>query len=69
MINSNAMNENEQAIEKAVGRVESLEEMLSDFLPNTDRKHKDEILDICELLAQRVETYINDYGVNEGAEI
>ena len=63
------MNENEQAIEKAVGRVESLEEMLSDFLPNTDRKHKDEILDICELLAQRVETYINDYGVNEGAEI
>lgn len=63
------MNENEQAIEKAVSRVESLEEMLLDLLPSTDKRHKDEILDICRLLAQRVETYINDYGVNEGVEI
>ena len=50
-------------------KIESIEDLLSDILPKTDKKHKEEVLDICMLLKQRAEMYMNEYGVNEGVEI
>ena len=56
-------------IEKVISKIESIEDLLSDILPKTDKKHRDEVLDICSLLRQRAEMYMNEYGVNEGVEI
>ena len=63
------MNENEAIAGKVLSKIDDLSELLSDVLPKTDRKHKDEILDICDLLYQRTEMYLNEYGVNEGVEL
>ena len=63
------MNENEVAMHTVLSKIDSLNDLLSDILPKTDKKHKDEILDICDLLYQRTEMYLNEYGVNEGVEV
>lgn len=63
------MNDTETKIAKIIDKIDNLEDLLQDVLPKTDMKHKDEILDICLLLKQRIQTYINEYGLNEGIEI
>ena len=63
------MDAQEAIIEKVLDKIESIEDLLSDILPKTDKKHKEEVLDICMLLKQRAEMYMNEYGVNEGVEI
>ena len=44
------MNECEAIASKVLSKIDDLSELLSDVLPKTDKKHKDEILDICDLL-------------------
>ena len=44
------MNENEATMHTVLSKIDNLNELLSDILPKTDKKHKDEILDICDLL-------------------
>ena len=63
------MNSKDIVIVKVIDRIESIEDLLSDILPKTDKKHRDEVLGICSLLRQRVEMYMNEYGVNEGVEV
>ena len=63
------MDMQETTIEKVISKIDSIEDLLLDVLPKTDKKHKEEILDICCLLRQRVEMYMNEYGVNEGIEV
>lgn len=63
------MNECEAIASKVLSKIDDLSELLSDVLPKTDKKHKDEILDICDLLYQRTEMYLNEYGTNEGVEV
>ena len=43
--------------------IEKIEERLEELLPGNDRKHRDEVLDICSLLKQRAEMYFREYGV------
>ena len=59
----------ETTIEKVISKIDSIEDLLSDILPKTDKKHRDEVLDICSLLRQHVEMHMNEYGVNEGVEV
>ena len=63
------MEENELIIDKVLKKIEEVEDLLSDILPKKDKKHKEEILDICSLVRMRAEQYMNEYGVNEGVEI
>ena len=63
------MDNKDIVIDKVIDRIDSIEDLLSDILPKTDKKHKEEILDICCLLRQRAEMYMNEYGVNEGIEV
>ena len=63
------MDNKDIVIDKVIDRIDSIEDLLSDILPKTDKKHRDEVLDICSLLRQRTEMYMNEYGVNEGVEI
>ena len=42
-----------------IQHIEDLENLLIDVLPDTDKIHKDEILDICSLVRMRTEQYIN----------
>ena len=44
--------------------IENISTMLEENLPETDPKHRDEILDIAYLLSQRTEMYIDNYGLN-----
>ena len=52
-----------------LSKIEEVEDLLNDILPKTDKKHKEEILDICSLVRMRAEQYMNEYGVNEGVEV
>ena len=52
-----------------LSKIESIEDLLSEVLPDADREHKEEVLDICSLLRQRTEMYMKNYGVNEGVDI
>ena len=63
------MDNKDIVIGKVIDRIDSIEDLLSDILPKTDKKHRDEVLDICSLLRQRAEMYMNEYGVNEGVEV
>ena len=44
------MDNKDIVIDKVIDRIDSIEDLLSDILPKTDKKHKEEILDICCLL-------------------
>ena len=48
------MNSIEATISRVISKIDDVEDILSDILPKTDKKHKEEILDICSLLRQRV---------------
>ena len=48
------MNDIETKIAKIIDKIDNLEDLLQDVLPKIDMKHKDEILDICMLLKQRI---------------
>lgn len=50
--------------DKIFDTIEGLEELLEERLPDTDKAHKEELLDIFELARQRVRTYIESYGLN-----
>ena len=63
------MDKKEEIAQKVIEKIERLEDLLNDVLPKTDKKHKDEILDICSLLVQRTEMYMNEFGVNEDVEV
>ena len=63
------MNQQQITIEKVISKIESIEDLLLEVLPSTDEEHKEEVLDICCLLRQRAKMYMNNYGVNEGAEV
>ena len=63
------MDQNETMIQKVLSKIEEVEDLLNDILPKTDKKHKEEILDICSLVRMRAEQYMNEYGVNEGVEV
>ena len=63
------MDNKDIVIGKVIDRINSIEDLLSDILPKTDKKHRDEVLGICSLLRQRAEMYMNEYGVNEGVEV
>ena len=63
------MDSKDIVIGKVIDRINSIEDLLSDILPETDKKHRDEVLGICSLLRQQAEMYMNEYGVNEGVEV
>ena len=63
------MDNKDIVIGKVINRIDNVEDLLSDILPETDKKHRDEVLGICSLLRQRTEMYMNEYGVNEGVEV
>ena len=63
------MDSKDIVIGKVIDRIDSIEDLLSDILTETDKKHRDEVLNICILLRQRAEMYMNEYGVNEGVEV
>ena len=63
------MDKKEEIAQKVIEKIERLEDLLNDVLPKTDKKHKDEILDICSLLSQRTAMYLNEFGVNEDIEV
>ena len=63
------MDNKDIVIGKVIDRIDNVEDLLSDILPEIDKKHRDEVLGICSLLRQRAEMYMNEYGVNEGVEV
>lgn len=63
------MDQKESSIEKILSKIESLEDLLADALPKTDKRHREEVLDICLLLRQRAEMYMREYGLNEEVEV
>ena len=63
------MDNKDIVIGKVIDRIDNVEDLLLGILPEIDKKHRDEVLDICSLLRQRAEMYMNEYGVNEGVEV
>jgi len=45
-------------------KLESFIDFLDEALPNTDIDHRDEVLDIAELLRQRACQFVSNYGLN-----
>ncbi len=52
-------------IKKVIRDIEDLGEKLENLLPGDDPTHRDEILDICNLLKIRTEMYFREYGILE----
>lgn len=52
-------------IKKVIRDIEDLGERLENLLPGDDPTHRDEILDICNLLKIRTEMYFREYGILE----
>lgn len=53
--------------DKVSKKIDELDDLLDSVLPKTDKKHREEILDILSLVRYRSEQYINEYGINESA--
>lgn len=52
-------------INKWLEQLGALSDELDDKLADTDKKHKDELLDILELAKQRLEMYVSEFGLKE----
>lgn len=52
-------------VKKLLEEIEAIGEKLESMLPGDDQKHRDEVLDICNLLKIRAEMYFREYGVLE----
>lgn len=48
--------------------IDNLDDLLEQALPRTDKKHREEILDILSLVKYRTEQYVKDYGITEEFE-
>lgn len=68
LLEDDDMESKDTILREVIQKVDSLEDFLQDILPSVDRIHKEEILDICLLLKQRVTTYVNEYGIVSGDE-
>lgn len=52
-------------VDKWLEQLSALSDELDDKLADTDKKHKEEVLDILELAKQRLEMYATEYGLKE----
>ena len=52
-------------LNKWLEQLSELSDELDDKLADTDKKHKEELLDILELAKQRLEMYVAEYGLKE----
>ena len=46
-------------------KLEQLSDEFEEWLSDADKKHKEEVLDILELLKARLKMYVAEYGVKE----
>jgi len=53
---------------KLVDAIDHLDDLLEQALPRTDKKHREEILDILSLVKYRTEQYVKEYGLTEEFE-
>ena len=49
-------------------KLEQLSDELEEWLSDTDKKHKEEVLDILELLKARLSMYVAEYGLIEDSQ-
>ena len=50
-------------------KIDELEDLLEQVLPLTDKKHREEILDILSLVRYRSEQYIREFGIVVDGEV
>ena len=62
------MNTRKIAEAKLFEAIDNLDDLLEQALPQTDKKHREEILDILSLVKYRTEQYVNEYGIAEEFE-
>lgn len=62
------MNIRKIAEAKLFEAIDNLDDLLEQALPQTDKKHREEILDILSLVKYRTEQYVNEYGITEEFE-
>jgi len=46
-------------------KLDQLADEFEEWLSDADKKHKEELLDILQLLKARLNTYVAEYGVKE----